>query len=151
MIIRLDDEVIRVMGHVDLFDPDERELIELKSTRAVEWQHKKHLLPHRHHVLQLQSYYSIWTQCYHLPVERLSIAYMDEKTPPSSYEVEKLDLTDWLQRRAVVLHKTIQEDRMPEGEPSTLCHYCAFKEICSAGQQFVLSNCVTSSSVHIRK
>jgi CRISPR/Cas system-associated exonuclease Cas4 (RecB family) len=118
---------------------------------ALSMQHKKHLLPHRHHVLQLQSYYSIWTQCYHLPAERLSVAYMDEKTPPSSYEVEKLDLTDWLRQRAIVLHEAIQEDRMPEGEPSPLCHYCAFKDICSAGRHFLLSNCVTSSSVHIGK
>jgi CRISPR/Cas system-associated exonuclease Cas4 (RecB family) len=143
MLIPLDNESIRVTGHVDLFDLERRELIELKSTRAVEWQHKKHLLPHRHHVLQLQSYYSIWTQCYHLPAEKLSVAYMDEKTPPTLYEVEKLDLTDWLRWRAVALHKAVQEDRMPKGEPSTLCHYCSFKDVCSAGQHFLLSNCVT--------
>lgn len=137
MTIRLDNENIRVLGHVDLFDPDERELIELKSTRAVEWQDKKHLLPHRHHVLQLQSYYSIWTQSYHLPAERLSVAYMDEKTPPKSYEAEKLDLSDWLRRRAVVLHTAIRQDRTPEGEPTTLCHYCAFKEVCAPGQRFL--------------
>lgn len=140
MIIRLDNENIRILGHIDLFDPDERELIELKSTRAVEWQDKNHLLPHKHHVLQLQCYYSIWTQCYHLPAERLSVAYMDDKTPPRAYEVEPCDLSDWLRGRATTLHEAIQKDRTPEGEPDELCHYCAFREVCVSGQLF-LSSC----------
>ena len=139
MIIRLDNEIIRVRGHVDLFDPEERQLIELKSTRALEWQDKKHLLPYTHHVLQLQSYYSIWTQCHHLPAEKLSIAYMDEKTPPRSYQVEPRVLTDWLRQRARHLHDVIQQDRSPESETGPLCHYCAFKEVCAAGERFLSS------------
>ena len=136
MIIRLDDENIRVLGHVDLFDPDERELIELKSTRALDWQNKKQMLPHKHHVLQLQSYYSIWTQCYHLPAEKISVAYMDDKTPPRSYSVETRDISDWVRKRALILHEGIQQDRSPEAEPNGLCNYCAFKEVCSSGKHF---------------
>jgi hypothetical protein len=139
MIIRLDNGSIRVLGHVDLFDPEERELIELKSTRVVDWQSKKHLLPHRHHVLQLQSYYSMWTQCYHLPADRLSVAYMDDKTPPRSYEVEPCDVADWLRQRMITLHEAIQRDGTPQGEPSELCHYCVFKEICVSGRLFLAS------------
>ncbi len=139
MMIRLDNESIRVVGHVDLFDPDGRELIDLKSTRAVEWQDKKHLLPHGHHVLQLQSYYSIWTQCYCLPAERLSVAYMDDRTPPRPYPVEPRVLTDRLRQRARSLHEAIQQDRPPEGETGALCYYCAFKEVCTSGQRFLSS------------
>jgi CRISPR/Cas system-associated exonuclease Cas4 (RecB family) len=139
MIIRCDVESIRVLGHVDLFDPEERELIELKSTRAVDWQNRKRLLPHEHHVKQLQCYYTMWTTCYDLPAEKLSIAYMDDKTPPRSYDVELRDLSDWLQRRAILLHDAIQTDRILEAEPSGLCHYCTFKEICASGQRSLLA------------
>jgi CRISPR/Cas system-associated exonuclease Cas4 (RecB family) len=140
MTIRLDNESIRILGHVDLFDPSENEIIELKSTRAVAWQDKKHLLPHRHHVLQLQSYYSIWTRCHKLPAEKLSVAYMDDMTPPISCQVERRDLTDWLQQRARTLHEAIQQDKAPEGETGALCHYCAFKEICASGQRYLSSH-----------
>ena len=140
MIIRYDQQSIRVIGHVDLFDPDERELIELKSTRAVEWQNKKHLLPHEHHVAQLQSYYTIWTRCYQLPAEKLSIAYMDDTTPPRSYDVELRDRTAWLRQRAIILHEAIQRDQTPEPEPNGLCHYRAFKESCRAGTSLFSSH-----------
>jgi CRISPR/Cas system-associated exonuclease Cas4 (RecB family) len=138
MPILLDNESIRVLGHVDLFDPDEKELIELKSTRAVNWQNKKNLLPHEHHVMQLQSYYTIWTRCYNLPAEKLSVAYMDDETPPKSYDVELRDLSDWLRQRTVILHQAVLRDRTPETEPNGLCHYCAFKEICVAGRRLVV-------------
>lgn len=139
MIIPLGNKGVRILGHVDLFDPDERELIELKSTRAVEWQSRKRLLPHRHHVLQLQSYYSIWTQCYRLPAAKLSVAYMDDRTPSMSYDVQRRDLTEWLRQRAGTLHGAIQQNRAPEGETGALCHYCSFKEVCAAGQRFLSS------------
>jgi CRISPR/Cas system-associated exonuclease Cas4 (RecB family) len=137
MMITLGDDSLRVIGHVDLFDPDERELIELKSTRAVDWQNKKHMLPHEHHVAQIRSYYTIWTRCYDFPAEKLSVAYMDDKTPPRSYAVEPRDLTDWLRQRAIIIHQAIRQDRTPDAEPDGLCHYCAFKESCAAGRRFV--------------
>jgi CRISPR/Cas system-associated exonuclease Cas4 (RecB family) len=127
-----DNESVQVLGHVDLYDPEEQELIELKSTRALNWQNKRRLLPHRHHALQLQSYYSIWTRCYDLPAERLTLYYMDDQTPPRPYGVEALDRMDWIRQRATILHEAIQQDRTPEAEPNGLCHYCPFRQACTS-------------------
>ncbi|MBS7623726.1 PD-(D/E)XK nuclease family protein [Candidatus Bathyarchaeota archaeon] len=121
---------ITLVGHIDAYDPDRATLIEFKSTCYVKWQNRNGMLPRRHHVKQVQSYFSIMTGVYRFPVETLLLAYMDDMTPPLSFQVEKRDLTDCLIERARELDNSLREGEVPLPEPSDLCHYCAFKEDC---------------------
>jgi CRISPR/Cas system-associated exonuclease Cas4 (RecB family) len=128
--IHLDDEDIEVIGHIDAYDPERAEMTEFKSTRFVNWQKKNKILPHRHHVEQLQSYFSIWTSVYRLPVKKLFIAYMDDQTPPERFEIEPHDVTARLEERAIQLHNSLLQDAAPAADPSSLCHYCPFEASC---------------------
>ncbi|MEM3380916.1 MAG: hypothetical protein QXI59_07575 [Candidatus Bathyarchaeia archaeon] len=60
------------------------------------WQNKNGKLPYKHHMTQLQSYFSIMKGTYRFPVDKLILAYMDDVTPPLIFEVERRDLTVWL-------------------------------------------------------
>ena len=131
MLIPYDDSNVTLVGYVDAYDPDERSIIEFKSTRFVNWQNKKGLLPHQQHILQIKSYFTIWTRCYNFPVKTLLIGYVDDETPPTWFEVEPQDVTAWLRERAMRLHNALLQDEMPDAEQNGLCNYCAFKHYCS--------------------
>jgi CRISPR/Cas system-associated exonuclease Cas4 (RecB family) len=130
MQIHLSEETVTLVGHVDAYDPDRAEMTEFKSTRFLKWQQEHGKLPHRHHVMQLLAYYSIWTRCYGFPVKKLFLAYMDDETPPMPFEIRPRDTADWLGDRVTRLHKSMAEDRAPEAEVGPLCNYCAFQEFC---------------------
>jgi CRISPR/Cas system-associated exonuclease Cas4 (RecB family) len=127
-------ETIRLVGHIDAYDPDEAAIIEFKSTRFVDWQQKSGKLPHKHHVLQLRSYYSIFSGCYGFPVKKLIIAYMDDVTPPLQFEIDPIDISGWLKERTATLHNALLNDIAPEDERGALCKYCAFKDNCGPAQ-----------------
>jgi len=130
MPIQMSSEEIVLVGYVDAYDPEEGEIIEFKSTRLVKWQKKNGFLPHPHHVEQIQAYYSIWTRCYGFPVRRLSIAYMDDQTPPTRFPVQLQDITGRIRERTMHLHDALTRDIIPTPEPRSLCRYCPFKDIC---------------------
>jgi len=142
MPIALKGETINLVGHIDAYDPDRSEMTEFKSTRYLKWRQKTGKLPHEHHVLQLLAYYTIWTGSYGFPVKSLSVAYMDDETPPVPYEIEPRDMKDWLATRTIALHRSVVEDSMPEAEPGPCCIYCWFKDKCASGVQSA-STCST--------
>ncbi len=130
MVIPSENENVTLVGHVDAYDPDQGWMIEFKSTRFVNWQKEKGLLPHEHHVQQIRSYFTMWTKCYNFPVDKLFVAYVDDQTPPMCFEIAPYDLTQWLRERTSTLHKALLEKITPVDEPTSLCNYCAFKDYC---------------------
>jgi CRISPR/Cas system-associated exonuclease Cas4 (RecB family) len=131
MTIPAENELIILAGHIDAYDPEEAEMTEFKSTRYVSWQKERGILPHRHHVQQIRVYYTIWTKRYGFPVDTLSIAYMDDETPPTRFEIEPQDITEWLTERTTAFHRAMLRNTIPTAEPGPLCHYCSFKGTCS--------------------
>jgi len=122
------DETISIVGRIDNFDPEEKDIIEIKSTRELKWQLEKKMVPRTRDILKIRSYGSIWTRVYGFPVNRLLLAYMDDKTPPRTFVIKPCDLTEWLRTRAISLHRSILTDTPPEAEPNSLCRFCPFKE-----------------------
>jgi CRISPR/Cas system-associated exonuclease Cas4 (RecB family) len=128
------DETLSIVGRIDCFDPDEKDIIDAKSTRRLEWQLEKRIVPRARDILKIRSYGTIW-KSHGFPVNRLLLVYMDERTPPRTFEINQIDLTEWLRTRVIRLHKAILTQIPPEAEPNSLCRFCPFKETYCCGDQ----------------
>jgi CRISPR/Cas system-associated exonuclease Cas4 (RecB family) len=131
MTIEFEGEAIAIVGHIDRFCPEEKAIVEGKTTRFIKWQDENGMLPRERDVLQTQSYYTIWTRWYGFPAEELWLVYVDDRPLLRKFEIEPRDLTEWLTTRTITLHKSILADSPPQAEPNSLCRFCPFKVSCN--------------------
>jgi len=129
MPIDCDGEMIRLVGHVDAYDPDLGVIYDFKTTSFLEWQLKNRKLPHPNHVSQIRAYDALMSR-YGLPVNRLELWYVDDRTPPTRVKVDRRDISEWLMKRTLILHGSITSSAEPVREPSYLCKFCSFFGIC---------------------
>ncbi len=128
MTFELDGRTITIVGHVDAYDPDTATVYDLKTTRFVKWQDEKGFLPRENHIAQLHCYYTM-LDLYGVPVNRLVLVYVDDKTILPK-EVPIGHRRQWMIQRATALHRALEHSAMPEPETGSECVYCPFIELC---------------------
>ena len=126
--IDLKDEKTAILaGRLDMYDWKTATIIDLKTTKYVKWQIKRGFIPKPEHIIQLQCYGTIFSKI--IPVENLIIVYVD-MDDIVAYNVQKINLTEWIRARIQELENSICQNRIPLGEPSGLCKYCRYQTRC---------------------
>ena len=110
-----------LVGHADLYHPDEQLVVELKTTN------KLPVEPYRSHLLQLNAY------LYMLRARRGYLVYIARSGEVKVYR-HSLDKGMWSQlvKRAIKLHKAITTRTKPPREPGPWCTHCPYKWQCLA-------------------
>lgn len=111
----------KLVGHIDLYHPEENIVIELKTTG------KKPGKPYHSHVMQLNAYLRM------ISADKGYIIYIsrDGHVKVFQHNFSKR-LWDKTIKRAFYLWHTLNENKIPKPEPSFLCNYCPFKWRCIA-------------------
>lgn len=76
-ILLNDGRTAVLVGRLDMYDWRTKTIIDLKTTKLIQWQMKQGFLPKLEHILQVQCYHTIFSQI--LPIENLSIVYLDNE------------------------------------------------------------------------
>jgi CRISPR/Cas system-associated exonuclease Cas4 (RecB family) len=114
-------------GRLDMYDWKTKTIIDLKTTKFIRWQKKQRFVPNDEHILQLQCYYTMFSQI--IPVENLSIVYAD-MSDIITYSVQKRDLSGWIKEKIYRIESSLDFKSVPKGEPSALCKYCRYQTRC---------------------
>ena len=118
-----------VIGRLDMYDWKTKTVMDLKSTKNVQWQIKKGFLPKLEHILQVQCYGTMFEQ--YIPIENLNIVYVDN-SDIVTYKVKKHDLTNWIKTRIQEIENAVDNKQMINGEPSGLCQFCRYQTKCQS-------------------
>jgi CRISPR/Cas system-associated exonuclease Cas4 (RecB family) len=102
-------------------------IIDLKTTKSINWQRKHGFIPNPEHILQVQVYDSIFSQI--LPIEDLNLLYADESTMVA-YRIQRRNLEQWIKTRIQEIEDSLFDDDVPIGEVSGICKYCKFQTRC---------------------
>lgn len=116
-----------VAGRLDMYDWKNATIIDLKTTKFVKWQIKNGFIPRKEHILQLQCYNTIYSGT--IPVKSLNILYVDMNVM-IAFEVQKKDVSQWIQTRVQELEDSQSHCTIPIGEVSGLCKFCRFQTKC---------------------
>lgn len=116
-----------VVGRADAYSPKTKTIIDLKTTKYMQWQMKNGFIPRPEDILQLQCYDTIFSQL--MPIEELNVVYADMSNIVA-YRVHKRNLSDWIDRRVQAIEDSLFEDRIPNGDVSGLCQYCKYQTRC---------------------
>lgn len=124
----LDDErVVTVRGRLDMYDWKNRSIIDLKTTKFVNWQLKNKLIPKIEHILQIQCYGTMFSTA--IPIEQLCLVYADMDTM-IAFKVKNRDMSHWIKERIEELENSISHGYPPNGEVSGLCQFCKYQTRC---------------------
>lgn len=123
-----DGKVATLAGRLDMYDWKTKTIIDLKTTKFVRWNIKHGILPKPEHILQLQCYGTIFSK--YIPVESLNIVYAD-MSDIVTFNVQKKDLTNWIQTRIQKIEDSKNYKTIPTGEVSSLCKHCKYQTKCS--------------------
>jgi CRISPR/Cas system-associated exonuclease Cas4 (RecB family) len=105
-----------------------RTIIDLKTTKFIEWQIKHGFIPKPEHILQVQCYDNLFSQV--LPIENLNIVYADMSNIVT-FEIQRRNLIAWIKTRIQEIEDSVYDDKVPKGEVSGLCKYCQYQTRCS--------------------
>jgi CRISPR/Cas system-associated exonuclease Cas4 (RecB family) len=119
----VDGEPVKLTARLDCYDPDKKEIVELKSLSDIE--NKE--LPRQKDVLQVQCYGTIFKGIFR--VERLRLVYLD-MNGFRQINVGLIDKSEWLKERVEKLHRHIRDSKPPAEEPSWECKFCPHKSQC---------------------
>ena len=128
MKIRIDSEIVFLIGYVDNYDPELGKIYDHKTTRFLNWQQKNGIIPRESDILQIRIYGTILKNVYGIPVNNLILLYCDDSNWPIPYEVPLEDLTDWITERVKLLHNSLKNEKPPPLEETWLCSKCEFKD-----------------------
>jgi len=110
----------QLVGHVDLYNPLENVIIEIKTINGIPNE------PYTSHVLQANTY------GFMARVKNIFIAYIDRAR--GRIKVFKINrdkqMFKEVMRRAKLLHKSLKSKQPPSPEPSPLCNLCPWRSIC---------------------
>jgi CRISPR/Cas system-associated exonuclease Cas4 (RecB family) len=124
-----DGSIATIVGRLDMYDRRTKTIIDLKTTKAIKWQIKQGFLPRLEHILQVQCYFTIFSEV--IPVEHLNLVYVD-MNEIMAYRVRVRNMSDWLKVRVQEIEDSIVEMRIPKGDVSALCKYCRYQATCYA-------------------
>lgn len=118
-IASLEFKKFKLVGHVDLYHPEEKIAVELKTVNSIPEK------PFQNHVMQLNAYMSM------LNIEKGYIVYIAREGKVEVFP-HKLDKELWseTQKRAIQFYLALKRGIPPKPEPSHLCNYCVFKWQC---------------------
>ena|SRR3989338_2810972 len=85
--------------------------------------------PQSHHMLQAQGYYSVLDEKAQKQIEKIKIVYLS-LSKIKSYEIQKRDITSFMESRAAILTQSLKIKTPPRREISWLCKYCEFNDTC---------------------
>jgi len=126
--VPLDDGIeATVAGRLDMYDWKTKTIIDLKTTKSVRWQIKNGYLPKLEHILQVQCYYTMFSDV--IPVENLNLVYADMQDIVT-YRVKKNDLSEWIKTRISDIENSLVRKSAPNGETSGLCQFCKYQSRC---------------------
>ena len=126
--VPLDDGIeATVAGRLDMYDWKTKTIIDLKTTKSVRWQIKNGYLPKLEHILQVQCYYTMFSDV--IPVENLNLVYADMQDIVT-YRVKKNDLSEWIKTRIRDIENSLVRKSAPNGETSGLCQFCKYQSRC---------------------
>jgi len=117
-----------VAGRLDMYDWKTKTIIDLKTMKTIRWQIKHGFLPKLEHILQIQCYYTMFSDV--IPVENLNLVYADMQDIVT-YRVKKNDLSGWIKTRIKDIEDSIASKTTPKGEVSGLCQFCKYQSRCS--------------------
>ncbi len=108
-----------LVGHADLYHPDEQLVVELKTTNKAPEE------PYRSHLIQLNAY------LYMLRARRGYIVYIARNGEVKVYK-HRFDKSLWRQtiQRAIALRESITRKKKPPKEPGPWCTYCPYRWLC---------------------
>lgn len=110
-----------VIGFVDAMH--DKTIYEFKTTTNIPEE------PQTHHVLQAQGYYSMLNPEQQKEIAKIIIVYLSmQKIKP--FEVQKRDITAYLESRAAQLTHALNKKIPPAREIGWLCKYCEFEKFC---------------------
>lgn len=116
-----------VAGRLDMYDWKTKTIIDLKTTKSVRWQIKNGYIPKLEHILQVQCYYTMFSDV--IPVENLNLVYADMQDIVT-YRVKKNDLSEWIKTRINDIENSLTRKSVPNGETSGLCQFCKYQSRC---------------------
>ena len=116
-----------VAGRLDMYDWKTKTIIDLKTTKSVRWQIKNGYIPKLEHILQVQCYYTMFSDV--IPVENLNLVYADMQDIVT-YRVKKNDLSEWIKTRISGIENSLVRKSTPNGETSGLCQFCKYQSRC---------------------
>ncbi len=116
-----------VAGRLDMYDWKTKTIIDLKTTKSVRWQIKNGYIPKLEHILQVQCYYTMFSDV--IPVENLNLVYADMQDIVT-YRVKKNDLSEWIKTRIRDIENSLVRKSAPNGETSGLCQFCKYQSRC---------------------
>lgn len=122
--IRYRYEDIEIHGRVDAIHPEEKILVEIKTTnRPVEE-------PYESHIYQIQLYERFLGEEYDKRIWYIgrNTHYFKEFIIDESMDDETFKK---MLRRAYTLHIYLETDILPEKEESYLCNYCLYRMLCT--------------------
>ena len=126
--VPLDDGIeATVAGRLDMYDWKTKTIIDLKTTKSVRWQIKNGYIPKLEHILQVQCYYTMFSDV--IPVENLNLVYADMQDIVT-YRVKKNDLSEWIKTRISDIENSLVRKSAPNGETSGLCQFCKYQSRC---------------------
>ena len=126
--VPLDDGIeATVAGRLDMYDWKTKTIIDLKTTKSVRWQIKNGYIPKLEHILQVQCYYTMFSDV--IPVENLNLVYADMQDIVT-YRVKKNDLSEWIKTRIRDIENSLVRKSAPNGETSGLCQFCKYQSRC---------------------
>lgn len=126
-VILEDGKIATVSGRLDMYDWKTKTVIDLKTTKFVNWQSKKNLLPKYEHIMQVQIYGTMFSTV--IPIENLCLVYADMDTM-IAFRVKSVDMTAWITNRVQELDDILSKGQLPKGEVSKLCQFCKYQTQC---------------------
>ena len=137
----IDGEPVKLTARLDCYDPNKKEIIELKS---LELDKQKKYLPRDKDKLQVQCYGTIFKPIF-LEVKGLKIVYLDMSNY-EQYDVPIEDKSEWMKQRVIVLHRAIRDSQPPPREESYECQHCEYADKCSLLVSPVPSRLITKNN-----
>jgi len=120
-------KIISISGRLDMYDWKTKTIIDLKTTKFVNWQISKKLIPRAEHIRQIQCYGTMFSGI--IPVERLCLVYAD-MDGLVAFRVQNKDMTKWMTMRVQELEEAIEKQIPPKGQVSSLCQFCSYQGRC---------------------
>ena len=116
-----------VSGRLDMYDWKSMTVIDLKTTKFVDWQIRNGYIPKAEHILQVQIYGTIFSRL--IPIEKLCLVYAD-MNQLVAYRVKRKDMSTWITERVRKLDNSLNRKTPPQGEVSGLCQFCNYQKKC---------------------
>ena len=140
-------KTVTISGRLDMYQPNNAEIIDLKTTKFLGWQKKSSFVPRTKDVRQVQIYEIIYSNI--LPVKKLTLLYAD-MSELVAFNVPILKETrPWLKERILKIENSIETKMPPPGEVTKLCDYCPFQTRCHGDKGGIITKPKSHPEVNV--